>query len=195
MRKTKIMCIFLSAILAAIFLLSGGVSANNSLEGSKLNPVWTITLESKLDGFTEAPYHVPNSNTVYLQSYTLINSETKSWDVGVVSAIEKTTGKEKWSYQFYKKGMPYPWTTSKFAYSKSGSVYALVSDAEGTKLYSVNSTGKNNWVISVPEARDVYAMNDGTLLLINPDNGILKVRSNRGPIATVQPAKSCPNTH
>lgn len=95
MRKAKLMYIFLSGILAVIFLLSGRVSANNSLGVSKLNPVWTITLENKLDGFTVAPYHVPNSNTVYIQSYTLINSETKSWDVGVVSAIEKTTGKEK----------------------------------------------------------------------------------------------------
>jgi len=157
-----------SGIIAWVLLFSGMVSAAGSSTTDSLlkAPEWQITLK-KLDGFREAPYHIPNSNTVYLQSYTLVNSATKVWDVGVVIAADKTTGKEKWSYQFYKKGTPFPMNTSKFAYSKSGSVYALVSDALGTKLHSVNSSGKSNWTIAVPEAQDVYAMNDGTLLLVN----------------------------
>ncbi|WP_314586988.1 PQQ-binding-like beta-propeller repeat protein [Paenibacillus terrigena] len=157
-----------SGIIAGVLLFSGMVSAAGSSTTDSLlkDPEWKISLK-KLDGFTEAPYHFPNSNTVYLQSYTLVNSATKVWDVGVVTAADKTTGKERWSYQFYKKGTPYPLNTSKFAYSKFGSVYALVSDALGTKLHSVNSSGKSNWTIPVPEAQDVYAMNDGTLLLVN----------------------------
>ncbi|WP_018756940.1 PQQ-binding-like beta-propeller repeat protein [Paenibacillus terrigena] len=157
-----------SGIIAGVLLFSGMVSAVGSTTTDSLpkDPEWKIALK-KLDGFTEAPYHVPNSNTVYLQSYTLVNSATKVWDVGVVTAADKTTGKEKWSYQFYKKGTPFPMNTSKFAYSKGGSVYALVSDALGTKLHSVNSSGKSNWTIAVPEVQDVYAMNDGTLLLVN----------------------------
>ena len=158
-----------SGIIAGVLLFSGTVSAagSSATDTQIKDPEWKITLESKLDGFTEAPYYVPNSNMVYLQSYTLINSETKIWDVGVVTAADRTTGKVSWSYQFYQKGTPYPWRTSKFAYSKSGSVYALVSDALGTKLYSVNAQGKSNWTIPVPEVQDVYAMNDGTLLLVN----------------------------
>ncbi|MNO44622.1 hypothetical protein D3C76_348690 [compost metagenome] len=64
---------------------------------------------------------------VYIHSTSSIESQTKSWEVGVVSAVDKTTGKEQWSYSFYKKGTAYPWSTE-IAYSNKGAVYGLVVD-------------------------------------------------------------------
>lgn len=165
MRKGKWLYFMLMAGLAVVLSLSGPASVS---AGSLLpKPHWGKTLEFELYGFPQAPYHVPNTNTVYIHSTSSVQSETKSWEVGVVSAVDKTTGKEKWSYPFYKKGMAYPWSTE-IAYSAKGSVYALVEDGRGTKLYSVNSSGKLNWMLPVPEANKLTVMNDGTILLINP---------------------------
>lgn len=174
MVKAKFIHRVASFILAGLLSLGGAATAASSAAGQQSagrlpEPAWTAALKSPLDGYTEAPYHVPNSNTVYLPSYTLVNSGTKSWAVGVVTAVDKTTGKQKWSFSFYKKGSPYPWTTSNYAYGKTGSVYALVTDGTGTKLYSVSAAGKSNWTVKVPDADEVYAMNDGTLLLVDPD--------------------------
>lgn len=168
MRKQKICIMFLSTIFVVIYLFSGLASAASS--NSSINDIkslWNISNESELDMFLQAPHHVPNTNTVYIHTNTSINSETKSWMVSVVTAVDKTTGKKKWSFDFYKKGMPYPLNTSDLAYSKSGSVYALVQDAGGTRLYSVNSAGKQNWMINVPNAQELYIMNNGTVLLID----------------------------
>lgn len=169
MRNAKFTYRVFTVILAGVLLLSSMASAaeSSATDNQLKNPAWKFTLKSQLDGFTGDPYHVPNSNTVYLPSYTLTNSATKVWEVGVVTAVDKTTGKEKWSYPFYKKGEPYPLNTSDYAYSKSGSVYALVSTVLGTKLHSVHSSGKSNWIINVPEAQNVYVMNDNTLLLVD----------------------------
>ncbi|MNI47947.1 hypothetical protein D3C76_348680 [compost metagenome] len=41
-------------------------------------------------------------------------------------------------------------------------------DGNGSKLHSVNSSGKPNWAVTVPEADKLTVMNDGTIILINP---------------------------
>lgn len=170
MLTKKFLYIIIMAMLTGIFILDGSATAaeNPTTNNQLPAPAWQITLKSQLEGFPQAPYHVPNTNTVYVNSTTSVASETKIWSVGVVSAVDKASGKEKWSYSFYKKGMAYPWNTS-ITYNKLGTVYALVTDGRGTKLYSVNSAGKLNWMIAVPQSTDIHAMNDGTLLLINPN--------------------------
>ncbi|MEK3904833.1 hypothetical protein [Paenibacillus sp. FSL R7-0179] len=169
MRKQRVTSTFLITIFAVFYLFSGVSVATSISPSSDFKPLWNISNKSELDMFLQAPYHVPNSNIVYIHTNTWVNSETKSWMVSVVSAVDKTTGKKKWSFDFYKKGMPYPWTTSDFAYSQSGSIYALVKDGGGSRLYSVNSSGKQNWVINVPDAQELYSMNNGTVVLINSD--------------------------
>lgn len=54
-------------------------------------------------------------------------------------------------------------------------------DGGGSRLYSVNSYGKQNWVINVPDAQNLYAMNNGTVLLINSDK--VDSKGNRTPWA------------
>lgn len=165
MRKGKWLYFLLLGVFIGILSSGGPVSAAG---GSVLpSPNWSKTLKFELYGFPQAPYHVPNTNTVYVHSTSSVESETKSWEVAVVSAVDKTTGKEKWNYSFYKKGMAYPWRTE-IAYSNKGSVYALVGDANGSKLYSVNSSGALNWMLPVSEADELAVMNDGTIILINP---------------------------
>ncbi|WP_438496685.1 PQQ-binding-like beta-propeller repeat protein [Paenibacillus sp. IHBB 3054] len=182
MHKPKTTTMIFSTIIALILSFSGWASAAYGASSSNdLKPLWNISHDSELDMFLQAPYHLPNTNTVYIHTNTWVNSETKSWMVSVVSAVDKTTGKKRWSFEFYKKGMPYPWSTSDLAYSKNGSVYALVKDGSGSKLYSVNSSGKQNWVINVPDAEELYSMSDGTLLIVNPSKQDSK--GNRTPVS------------
>ncbi|WP_430108301.1 PQQ-binding-like beta-propeller repeat protein [Paenibacillus sp. B1-33] len=160
-----------SAVLAVVFCLSAVTSvAASSVSKPLPKPSWQKNL-SEMNQFIEAPYHIPNTKTVYLASNTYIASQTKVWEAGVVTAVDESSGKPKWSFTFYQKGTPYPWGT-KIAYSKIGSVYALVKDGQGTKLFSVNASGKSNWTIPVPNAEDVHVMNDGTILLIDPDKKV-----------------------
>lgn len=141
LRKQRVTSTFLITIFAVFYLFSGLATANSISPSNDFKPLWNISNKSELDMFLQAPYHVPNTNIVYLHTNTWVNSETKSWMVSVVSAVDKNTGNKKWSFDFYKKGMPYPWTTSDLAYSQSGSIYALVKDGGGSRLYSVNSAG------------------------------------------------------
>ncbi|EPY03775.1 hypothetical protein PAALTS15_28576 [Paenibacillus alvei TS-15] len=160
-----------SALLAVVLCLSAVTSISASSASKPLpKPSWQKNLP-EMNQFIEAPYHIPNTKTVYLASNTFIASQTKVWEAGVVTAVDESSGKPKWSFTFYQKGTPYPWNT-KIAYSKFGSVYALVKDGQGTKLFSVNASGKSNWTIPVPNAEDVHVMNDGTILLIDPDRKV-----------------------
>ncbi|WP_185929313.1 outer membrane protein assembly factor BamB family protein [Paenibacillus popilliae] len=160
-----------SALLAVVLCLSAVTSVSASRTSKPLpKPSWQKDL-SEVNQFIEAPFHIPSTKTVYLASNTYIASQTKVWEAGVVTAVDESSGKPKWSFTFYQKGTPYPWNT-KIAYSKEGSVYALVKDGQGTKLFSVNASGKSNWTIPVPNAEDVHVMNDGTILLIDPDRKV-----------------------
>lgn len=104
LRKRRVTSTFLITIFAVFYLFSGVSAANSISPSSDFKPLWNISNESELDMFLQAPYHVPNTNIVYLHTNTSVNSETKSWIVSVVSAVDKTTGKKKWSFEFYKKG-------------------------------------------------------------------------------------------
>lgn len=173
MNIKKLIVVLLTSFIIGGLLTNSYIlaSASNEVVSTKTKtqqPSWKFSLKSETQSFITDPYHVPNTDTLYVTyiSDNYINTGTKVWSGGVVSAIDIKTGKVKWSYETFKKGPGVPWSTD-FAFSKKGTVYALDSGSYGHKLISINVSGKQNWVISVPEVSEMYPMNDGSIILID----------------------------
>lgn len=109
---------------------------------------------------------IQSKGLVYVQTTTSVASQTKLWEVDVVKALDEKDGSLKWEYVFHKSGDAYP-ANSSFVYRPDGTVYASVETyGNEHQLYSINASGKEKWVKKVTVAGKLYALHDGSLLVV-----------------------------
>ncbi|SFE41516.1 Outer membrane protein assembly factor BamB, contains PQQ-like beta-propeller repeat [Paenibacillus algorifonticola] len=153
------------AVLLVSCLLFLSSSASVSAEKwSKLpTPQWTQGTGSEYLEVKRDIHVLPNKKTVYMHMQDE-KVYTKVWPYDTLKAIDLDTGKIKWTYHFYKAGIGYFNTENSFLYAPNGTVYAYFE--WGNVLFSIHASGKENWMIQLPEQGKMHLMKDGTLLHI-----------------------------
>ncbi|BFH60841.1 outer membrane protein assembly factor BamB family protein [Paenibacillus azoreducens] len=152
------------ALILALLLLSVAIPV--SAEEAKL--VWTSKIESAESDYWPELYAVPEKETVYVTTTVPApRAKAKRESYDALKAFDAESGKLKWTYQFQAaKGDS---TTSEFpvfAYAPNGTVYALLHYESGEKkLYSINASGKANWIANVPVTGMLNRLDNGTVVV------------------------------
>ncbi|WP_458119723.1 hypothetical protein [Paenibacillus sp. Z6-24] len=156
------------------FSLAAPVSAADKLQPLS-NPSWTSPslfkdkMENALAIRATDVHAVPAKKIAYVHTQqdmpnTTGNTEN-SWYLDTLQAYSTVTGKPQWSYVLHESDGPYTLTTQ-MAYTSYGTVYVYADYSDGThKLHSINTSGKANWVKTLPDASDITLLKDGSLLV------------------------------
>lgn len=160
----------ISFLTTAIICLSFGTLASAETWSTLSNPVWTKGIDSDYLKVINDIHVIPNKNLVYLHMQEEKMGYTKAWMFDTLNAVNPETGEIKWKYNFYGAGLGYLTTEDPFMYASNGTVYAYF--GWNRLLYSINSNGKANWMIKLPDEGKMHLMKNGTLLLVVPKSAV-----------------------
>ncbi|OBZ19025.1 hypothetical protein A8L34_05645 [Bacillus sp. FJAT-27264] len=190
MKKTTQYSKWAAVLLTSALSLTLTAQAFGAPLQAGLKPSWTsaslFTSSVLVPKDAESVIHdvkaVPAKKQVYVhmgQNVPNTTSKTKQlWYVDTLKALDADTGKQNWEYVFHDSKGPYT-TAGSSVFNSNGTAYVYQAFSDKTyRLYSVNSSGKLNWVQSLTGPSSISLLKDGSILAASPSapdsKGIVK---------------------
>lgn len=154
------------APLLAILLLG----AETSVFAAEAEPAWQAKIGA-INSYAWFDVHDAGAaKIVYVRTTTTTPvSPSRMAFYEALKAYDKDTGEVRWSFTFRSpKGNSSPQKPAEMVYAPNGTVYAMLNYESGEKkLYSIQASGKINWIVDVPITGRVYRLDNGSVLAVS----------------------------